>query len=244
MKTTVQCSLSKAVQSSTTKVEFSHTILVGTPYQALDEISGASFLFAGLSRKPHIRPPITGMNPNRFHILGAPGSGVSTLGKLLAERLGATHFDTDDFHWFTDDALPYRRRRNPDHRRQLLSQALDSREQWVLSGALCGWGDVFIPRFEAVVYCWAPVAIRLERIRNRELIRYGKERLVPGGDLHVVFEKFLSWAADYDQNEGIRGRHYELEWMGKLECPVLHLEAQDMLPDQLNRIIEHFHVYS
>ena len=96
-----------------------------------------------------------------LHILGAPGSGVTTLGKALAERLKIKHFDTDDYHWFTDDALPYRRRRNPDHWRQLMTKDLDAHESWVLSGALCGWGEVFIPRFNVVVYCWLPADIRL-----------------------------------------------------------------------------------
>ena len=162
----------------------------------------------------------------RIHILGAPGAGVTSLGKMLAERLGIPHFDTDDFHWFTDDALPYRRRRNPEHRRLLLGQALSSGDSWVLSGALCGWGDVFIPQFNAVIWLWAPVEIRLARIRERERLRYGADRLAAGGDLHVVFEKFLRWAADYDADTGnIRGRARELEWLGALPCPVLLCNA-------------------
>jgi len=160
-----------------------------------------------------------------IHLLGAPGSGVTTLGRSIAERLNTPHFDTDDYHWFTDDALPYRRRRNPDHRRLLLTKDLDAHESWVLSGALCGWGDVFIPRFSAVVYCWLPVEIRLARIRERELARYGAERLAPGGELHTVFEKFCTWAAAYDEDSGnIRSRSRELEWLEKLTCPVLRIE--------------------
>lgn len=163
------------------------------------------------------------------HILGAPGSGVTTLGRTLAQWLGVPHFDTDDYHWFTDDALPYRRRRNPDHRRKLMAQDFEAHPHWVLSGALCGWGDVFIPRFDAVVYCWLPVETRLDRIRSRELARYGEDRISPGGDLHLVFEKFCTWAAAYDlDSENIRSRKRELEWLEKLTCPVYFME--DKLP--------------
>ncbi|MFN0213625.1 MAG: hypothetical protein ACKVT2_05165 [Saprospiraceae bacterium] len=162
-----------------------------------------------------------------FHLLGAPGSGVTTLGKALAKTLKVSHFDTDDYHWFTDDALPYRRRRNPEHRRQLLGKDLDTHESWVLSGALCGWGDVFIPRFQAVVYCWLPAEIRLARIRQRELSRYGAERIAPGGDLHTVFEKFCAWAAAYDEDSGnVRSRAQEQVWLGHLTCPVLQIETE------------------
>jgi adenylate kinase family enzyme len=158
----------------------------------------------------------------KLHILGAPGAGVTTLGRALAEKMGVAHFDTDDYHWFTDDALPYRRRRNPDHRRLLLGNDFAAHEHWVLSGALCGWGDVFTPHFNAVVWLWAPADVRLERIRAREHQRYGAERLAPGGDLHVVYEKFLQWAAAYDDaSANIRSREQELTWVNALTCPQL-----------------------
>ncbi len=178
------------------------------------------------------------MTKTTLHILGAPGSGVTTLGRALAERLNIPHFDTDDYHWFTDDALPYRRRRNPDHRRQLLTKDLDACEGWVLSGALCGWGDVFIPRFEAVVYLWLPAEIRLARIQQRELARYGAERIGLGGDLHTVFEKFCAWAAAYDEDSGnIRSRARELEWLEQLTCPVLRMEEEMPLEEMVERVL-------
>lgn len=161
-----------------------------------------------------------------IHILGAPGAGVTTLGKALADRMGARHFDTDDFYWFTGDDLPYRRKRNPDHRRRELAAALNAAENWVLSGSLCGWGDVFIPQFDLVVYVWAPVSERLARIHRREQARYAPERLAQGGDLHKVFEKFLDWAARYDEpSDNPRSRQQELEWLDRLSCPVVQLET-------------------
>lgn len=161
----------------------------------------------------------------RIHIFGAPGAGVTTLGKQLAAALQTPHFDVDDYHWFTGDDLPYRRRRNPDHRRQLLGADLDAHEHWVLTGSLCGWGDVFIPKFEAVVWLWRPVEVRLAQIRAREQARYGDARIAPGGDLHGVFEKFMTWAAAYDDtSDNIRSRDRELEWLTGLNCRVLKLE--------------------
>jgi len=181
------------------------------------------------------------MLPTKIHILGAPGSGVTSLGRELARDLSCTHFDTDDYHWFTDDALPYRRRRNPDHRRALLTQDLDAHsEGWVLSGALCGWGDAFIPRFDTVVYCWAPVEIRLARIQAREQARFGADRVGPGGDLHTVYEKFCAWAAAYDEpSDNIRSRDRELAWLKQLSCPTFKLETQGKMADLQTKIV-HF----
>lgn len=164
--------------------------------------------------------------------MGAPGAGVTTLGRHLAARLGYAHFDSDDYHWFTSDPEPYRRRRNPDHRRQLLTTDLDNTPAWVLTGSLCGWGDVFMSRFDLVIFCTAPAEVRLERIRQRELQRYGPQRLGPEGDLHGVFVKFLQWAAEYDLPSGrIRTFAAEMDWLRQIgETPVWMYDNHDWRP--------------
>lgn len=188
-----------------------------------------------------LRPTTCGpakMTMNRIHILGAPGAGVTTLGKALAQRLGFSHFDTDDYYWFTGDPLPYKRKRNPEHRRQLLAADLERSPAWVLSGSLCGWGDVFIPRFEKVIYLWLPAEVRLARIREREIRRYGAERLAPGGDLYDIFEKFLSWAAAYDTDSGnIRSRDSELRWLAGLPCPVVRVGEEMVVEEMVRRVL-------
>lgn len=154
--------------------------------------------------------------------------------------MGCPHFDTDDYHWFTDDALPYRRRRNPEHRLRLLLQDLDAAgPAWVLSGSLCGWGDALAPRFSALVYRWLPVALRVQRIRQREMQRYGPQRLAEGGDLHAVFEKFLLWAQQYDDAppERPRSRAYELDWCARLGHPLLRLEADEAVEDLVGEVL-------
>lgn len=171
-----------------------------------------------------------------IHILGAPGAGVTTLGKALAERLEIKAFDTDDYYWFTEDVLPYRRKRNPDHRRKLITADLAANPDSVLSGSLCGWGDVFMPQFDFVIYLWLPVETRLARIKARETARYGEIRIGPGGDLYTVFEKFMIWAANYDEPSGnVRSREKEMEWLSALHCPVLEI-VEEM---DLEAMIEH-----
>jgi adenylate kinase family enzyme len=174
----------------------------------------------------------------KIHIMGAPGVGTSTLGKAVAERLDCPHFDTDDVYWFTDDELPYRRKRNPDHRRKLLTERLNSSESWVLSGSLCGWGDVFAPQFDLVVWLWLPAEIRIPRIEQRERRRYGDARLEPGGDLHLVFEKFKKWAAECDgEGGGLRNRRNESAWLEGLECPVLRVEEQTTIEQLVYKVM-------
>ena len=104
---------------------------------------------------------------NRIHILGASGSGTTTLGRVLAERLQCPHFDTDDYFWLPTDP-PYTQKREITLRQEVLMDNLATHESWVLSGSLCGWGDVAIALFDLVIYLWVPCEIRLERLRHRE----------------------------------------------------------------------------
>ncbi len=153
---------------------------------------------------------------------------------MLAARMEAPFFDTDDYYWFTDDPLPYRRKRNAQHRLRLLMQDLEGCEQFVAAGALLGWGEPLVGRFDAIVYRWLPADVRLARIRQREAERYGIERISPGGDLHTVFEKFLSWAKQYDTAppEKLRSRTAEQLWLQRQSLPVIY-SADDLPPRAL-----------
>ncbi len=181
----------------------------------------------------------------KLWIFGAPGSGVTTLGQGVALRLGLPFFDTDDYYWFTADALPYRRKRNPQHRLQLLERELAACEGYVVAGALLGWGEAIAERFDFAVYRWLPAALRLQRIRQREVLRYGAARLAPGGELHLVLEKFLRWAEQYDEAplDRLRGRAAEERWLAAhSHIPVLRLfedEPVETLADTVCNVLLH-----
>jgi adenylate kinase family enzyme len=56
---------------------------------------------------------------NRIHIFGASGSGTTTLGKALANRLTIAFFDSDDYYWQKTDP-PYRESYPKEERAQKL----------------------------------------------------------------------------------------------------------------------------
>jgi len=162
---------------------------------------------------------------HRIHILGASGSGTTTLGRALAERLQYAHFDTDDYFWLPT-APPFREPRPLIERQQLLMGDLTACKAWVLSGSLCGWGDSAIPLFELVVFLWIPQDVRMERLRQREMARYG-ERIMPGGDMYEQSQAFLAWAASYDEGDlTMRSRRRHDQWLRTLPCPILRREGE------------------
>jgi adenylate kinase family enzyme len=172
----------------------------------------------------------------RVHILGASGSGTTTLGRALAARLGCPHLDTDNFFWLPSEP-PFERIRERPERQAQLGAALARDPAWVLSGSLCGWGDLFVPRFDVVVFVWLAPEIRLARLRERERQRYGDAAIAPGGSRAAKSLAFLVWAAAYDEGYAVeRNRLMHERWLAALQCPVVRLEDAAATEEHVARI--------
>ena len=177
--------------------------------------------------------------PLRVHLVGASGSGTTTLGRALAAQLALPHLDTDDFFWLPSDP-PFQHVRDRAERQARLGTALDASPGWVLSGSLCGWGDAFIPRFDLVVFLWVPPAVRIARLRTRERERYGVA-IEPGGQMHEQSCQFIAWASGYDEGLDVpeRCRRLHEEWLATLPCPVVRLEDTASVAERLDRLRYH-----
>ena len=112
--------------------------------------------------------------------MGASGSGTTTLARALASQWAVPHADADDYFWVPTDP-PYVEKRAEADRLRLMQEVFVPRGAWVLSGSVMGWGESLMTRVETVVFCTLPPAVRLERLRAREVVRYGA-RIEPGGD--------------------------------------------------------------
>lgn len=159
------------------------------------------------------------------HITGASGSGTSTLGKALAGELGGAFLDADDFFWAPSDP-PFHVRRTAVERRSLLLAELGRTDVAVLSGSVNAWGVEIEDAFDFVVFLYVDTALRLERLRERELQRFGKVNPV-----------FLEWAAQYDEgpSEG-RSLAKQRAWLSARRCPVLKLEGDFSTQERVARI--------
>ena len=181
-------------------------------------------------------------NNNRIHIFGAAGSGTTTLGKSLSERLNIPHLDTDDYFW-EDTEIPYTRKQEQTKRIELLKTDLEKYPEWALSGSLCGWGDFAIPMFTFAVFLWIPEDLRLSRLKEREVIHFGKEALAPGGWFHEHHTAFMEWAAQYDSaGTEMRSRALHEEWMKNLSCRLIRFEqplSADIMAAQVAEYLKH-----
>ena len=176
--------------------------------------------------------------PDHIHIVGASGSGTTTLGSAIGQAYGHVHLDTDDYYWQPTDP-PFSVKREPSARMEMLGAALDAHPRWVLSGSLCGWGDVFLSRFDLVIFLYVPTDVRLARLLDRERHRFGAETLAPGGATHAVHEAFMVWAAGYDDGgEEMRSRRQHERWLAALPCPLIRLEEPGDVAAHMARLTE------
>lgn len=164
----------------------------------------------------------------RIHILGASGSGTSTLGAAVAAALAVPQFDTDTFYWLPTEP-PFTTPRAVAERLSLLSESLAAHAGWVLSGSALKWGEPLAPLYDLIVFLTLDPALRMERLRRRELARYG-HRVEPGGDLVEASAEFLDWAASYDTaGPEQRSRAAHEAWLAARTVPVLRLDSAEPL---------------
>ena len=87
-----------------------------------------------------------------------------------------------------------------EERVKILTAAMEKYQKCVISGSLCGWGDVFIPKFDLVIFIDTPADIRIKRLEKREAERFG-DRIRSGGDMYDNHIDFIKWAKSYDTND-------------------------------------------
>jgi adenylate kinase family enzyme len=180
--------------------------------------------------------PRYSMKSCRIHIMGASGSGATSLGRALADALAVPHHDTDDYFW-QPTIPPYQNKRERAERLRLMREVFLPRADWVLSGSLVEWGDAIIPSFDLVVFLSTPTEIRLQRLRAREAAHFGADAVAPGGWRHQDTEGFIEWASQYDggNREG-RSLAMHQAWLAALPCPVLRLDGSRPLAELVAEI--------
>jgi uridine kinase len=160
-------------------------------------------------------------------ITGASGSGTTTLGRALAAEIGAAFCDADELFWLATEP-PFVEKRDRDERATLLAGSLRA-ARVVVAGSIMGWGRELEDAFELVVFLRLDTAIRIARLRERELERRGR-----------VDPAFLAWAEQYDVGPPT-GRSLEKQeaWLATLRCPVLRLEGDLTVEARLGKILAH-----
>ncbi|WP_316826144.1 AAA family ATPase [Pedobacter miscanthi] len=173
----------------------------------------------------------------KIHILGASCAGSTTLGEALSKQLNIPYFDTDSFFW-EKSAIPYTVKREPLLRNQMLKDELSRSENYIVGGSLVSWGEEWKQMFDLVVFLYLPKEIRMERLVNREIERYGN-RIYDDPQRHQLFLEFIEWASKYE-DRSFPGRNIGIHenWLEDLNCPVIKIEGDTTVAERLSCIVK------
>jgi adenylate kinase family enzyme len=173
------------------------------------------------------------MRRSRIHVMGASGSGTTTLARALANHWSVPHADADDYFWVPTDP-PYVEKRPEGDRVALMRELFVPREAWVLSGSMVGWGEAVVDECDAIVFLTLEPDERLRRIEAREVHR----RAGRGFDAEA-WEAFLAWARGYDDPafEG-RSRAVHEAWLAERPQPVLRLDSAAGPDDLVSAVLD------
>ena len=177
-------------------------------------------------------------------LFGGMGVGDTTLGRAIAEKLDWPHFDLDDFIWRWDTPRPFTVIRPRAEKIAMLREAISHHPHFVMSGSMFSFRKEFETCFELAVFLTAPAEVRAERIRKRELGRWGA-RVLPGGDLYEsdgsIHKDYMACVRGYDEgSEEVFSLAQHKKWAKELaqRCPVLRLDGTRPVEENAARVIE------
>jgi hypothetical protein len=166
-------------------------------------------------------------------VLGASGSGTTTLARALANHWSVPHADADDYFWVPTDP-PYVEKRPEGDRLSLMRSVFVPREAWVLSGSMIGWGDGVVDECDAIVFLALDPEERIRRLRAREVHRRADRPFDAD-----AWEAFLEWARGYD-DPAFDGRSLVAHerWLAERRQPVLRLDSAARPEELLHAVLD------
>lgn len=167
-------------------------------------------------------------------IMGASGAGATTLGNhFVKNNTRFLHLDSDDYFWEKTDP-PFQEARISDERNLLVETDFYSQENVVVTGSIFRWKTNYKDLFDLVVLLYIPQEIRLQRLAEREISRYGNKILFDE-KLNAKYKAFLAWATEYDLEDNITSRSLkqQKQWLTEVKCSTLFLDGDLTVKERL-----------
>jgi len=155
-------------------------------------------------------------NSHGIIIFGANGSGKTTLGRELAHILNFKHMDHEAYA-FNESEIPYTNPRSYDECVELMLADIEKYGSFIISACTGDFGEKIENLYSLAVYIEAPLELRIERVKQRNLERFG-ERVLKGGDMYEQQAGFVDFVAK-------RPLSRIEKWAETLACPIIRIEG-------------------
>ena len=151
-------------------------------------------------------------------VCGLNGSGKSTVGRLLAQRLAYRFIDNEDLFFPKEDPkYVYAHPRSKAEVIRLLEEAISLDPRFVFAAVRGDYGDRLLSLLDCAVLIEVPKSVRLQRVHDRSFAKFG-ERMLSGGDLYEREDAFFSLVSS-------RPEDYVSSWLECVKCPVVRIDG-------------------
>ena len=158
-----------------------------------------------------------------IHIMGASGSGTSTLGKFLAKKLNFSLIESDFYKWEQTDP-PFQIMRDNEVSNRLLMEEILKNENLIISGSLHS-NPVIFPYIDLIIYLTCPTKVRLKRVIDRD-IELGRNSLEAEGEVYENFLGFLDLVKNYNKKDlTCRSKASQKYVMKECAVPVIRINT-------------------
>lgn len=163
-------------------------------------------------------------------ICGLNGTGKSTLGRLLADRMEYEFIDNEDlFFPKADPSYTFSNPRSKEEAIQLLEEKISRNNRFVFAAVKGNYGGRLIASLDHIVLIEVPKQIRSKRVRDRSYQKFG-DRILPGGDLYDIESKWFSLTDS-------RPDTYVSDWLETVNCPVIRIDGTLPVENNLDYIV-------
>ncbi len=164
-------------------------------------------------------------------VCGLNGTGKSTLGKALAEKLHFYFIDNEDLYFpKIDPAYIYASPRTREEVEKLLLNEIEKHENFVFASVKGDYGETIYPFFQYAVLIDVPKDIRMKRVKNRSFQKFGN-RMLLGGDLYEQEERFFDSVKS-------RAENTVEKWIQSLNCPIIRIDGTKPIEENINLVIQ------
>ena len=160
-------------------------------------------------------------------VCGLNGSGKTTLACALAKELNFKHMDIEQYYFISTDN-PYSSSRTREEVERLLLEDIKKNHCFVFSAVNGDMTPEINDNYDLVVYLDVPLDMRMKRIRQRAIDKFG-DRVLPGGDMYEQEESFFAYA-EKRTPEKIE------KWLKTLSCRVIRLDGTKPIQENVELI--------